>query len=132
MKNTLLLVARRRKGWSQQQLADFAGIGITTVARAEQGRPLRIDTIQRLCACLEKTPEQLGLIPLDDPWEGSALRKITRTFYRDGEATLETKEDTLSPPVRFTPEQVVSLLYLLASGDITMAHFDPQRRAALL
>lgn len=132
MKNTLLRTARLRKGWSQQHLADFAGIGITTVARAESGKPLRIDNIQRLCACLEKTPEQLGLIPLDDPREGSSLRKITRTFYRDGEATLETKEDTLSPPVRFTPEQVVSLLHLLASGDITMAHFDPQRRAALL
>ena len=132
MKNTLLRGARLRKGWSQQQLADFAGIGIATVARAEQGKSLRIDNIQRLCACLDKTPEQLGLVKLEYQQEGLAQRNSSKTFSHAGEATRETKEDTLSPPIRFTSEQVVSLLQSLASGDITMAHFDPQRRAALL
>lgn len=126
MKNTLLRRARLQKGWSQQQLADFAEIGITTVARAESGKFLRIDTIQRLCACLEKTPEQLGLVKLEDP------RGSTKTFSRDGEVAEEAKEDASLPPVRLTPEQITSLLQLLALGDITMAHFDPQRRAALL
>src|SRR5579885_2861755 len=123
MKNTLLRRARLQKGWSQRQLADFAEIGIATVARAERGRPLRIDNVRRICTCLDKTPEQLGLLPLEDP------RESMKTFYRKREGA---KEDASASPVRFTPEQVVSLFRLLASGDITMAHFDPERREALL
>lgn len=60
--NRLLRLERLRKGWSQQQLADFAVISLSTVERAEQGKSIRIDSIQRLCTCLDKTPEQLGLI----------------------------------------------------------------------
>ena len=132
MKNTLLRTARRQKGWSQQQLADFAGIGICTVERAEQGKPLRIDTVQRLCACLEKTPEQLGLVKLDFQQEGSIRQGGTKTCSRDGEIIGEVQENTPSPPIRLTQEQIASLLQLLALGDITMTHFDPQRRATLL
>ena len=132
MRNTLLRRARLQKGWSQQQLADFAEISLSTVERAERGEPIRIDNVQRLCACLEKTPEQLGLVKLDYKPEGSDQRDSAKTFSRDREVTVEAKEDTLLPAARFTPEQVVSLLQLLALGDITMAHFDSQRRAALL
>jgi len=107
MKNTLLRRARLQKGWSQRQLADFAEIGIATVARAERGRPLRIDNVRRICTCLDKTPEQLGLLPLEDP------RESMKTFYRKREGA---KEDASASPVRFTPEQVVSLFRLLASG----------------
>ena len=66
MKNTLLQAARRQKGWSQQQLADFAEISPSTVGRAERGEPIRVDNIERLCACLQKTPEQLGLVNTGD------------------------------------------------------------------
>lgn len=132
MKNILLRGARRQKGWSQQQLADFAGVSLSTVERAERGEAIRIDNIQRLCVCLEKTPEQLGLVKLDYQQEGSIQRDSAKTFSRDREVTVEVKEDTLLPVAWFTPEQIVSLLQLLALGDITMAHFDPQRRAALL
>ncbi|HEU5226500.1 MAG TPA: helix-turn-helix transcriptional regulator [Ktedonobacteraceae bacterium] len=132
MKNTLLRRVRLQKGWSQQQLADFAEISVATVVRAERGEPLRIDNIQRLCACLEKTPEQLGLVRLDYSQEDSDQRDRLKTFYRDREVVLEAKEDASSLLVRLTSEQVASLFQLLASGDITMAHFDPQRRAALL
>ncbi len=62
MKNLLLRTARQQKGWSQQQLADFSGISLSTIERAERGEPIRVDSIERLCSCLEKTPEQLGLI----------------------------------------------------------------------
>jgi transcriptional regulator with XRE-family HTH domain len=65
MRNTLLRTERRRRGWSQQQLADFALISLSTVERAERGEPIRIDSIQRLCKCLSKTAEELGLLNLD-------------------------------------------------------------------
>lgn len=62
MNSTLLRAARRQKGWNQQQLADFAEVSLSTIGRAERGEPIRVDNIQRLCACLQKTPEQLGLV----------------------------------------------------------------------
>lgn len=85
MKNTLLRGARLRKGWSQQQLADFAAIGRSTVERAERGKPIRVDNIQWVCACLEKTPEQLGLVKLEYQQEGSAPQDQTKTCSGDGE-----------------------------------------------
>ena len=38
-RNHLLREARLKKGWSQQQLADFAGLSLSTVERAERGNP---------------------------------------------------------------------------------------------
>lgn len=65
MKNDLLRLERLRRGWNQQQLADFAVVSLSTVARAERGEAIRIDSIQRLSACLSKTPEELGLLKID-------------------------------------------------------------------
>lgn len=62
MTNMLLRAARLEQRWSQQQLADFAGVSLSTIERAERGEPIRIDNLERLCGCLQKTPEQLGLI----------------------------------------------------------------------
>ncbi len=61
MKNTLLRDARRSRLWTQQELADFAAVSLSTVERAERGEQIRVDSIRRLCACLEQSPEQLGL-----------------------------------------------------------------------
>src|SRR5450631_2109545 len=65
MKNILLRDARLKKNWSQKQLADFAGISLSTIERAERGEPLRIDNIQRICECLNKGPQELGLVQLE-------------------------------------------------------------------
>jgi transcriptional regulator with XRE-family HTH domain len=62
MTNLLLRTARQQRGWNQQQLADFAALSLSTIERAERGEPIRVDSIQRLCVCLSKTPEQLGLL----------------------------------------------------------------------
>lgn len=62
VKNTLLQTARLQMGWSQQQLADFAQLSLSTIERAESGKQIRTDSIQRLCECLRCTPEELGLI----------------------------------------------------------------------
>ncbi len=62
VRNLLLRIARHEKGWTQQQLADFAEISLSTVERAERGESIRIDSIKRLCECLQKNPDQLGLL----------------------------------------------------------------------
>lgn len=66
MRNTLLLTERLRRGWTQKQLADFAGISLSTVERAEKGESIRVDCIQRLCECLSKTSEELGLLKIPE------------------------------------------------------------------
>ncbi len=66
MRNALLRTERLRHGWTQQQLADFAGISLSTVERAEKGESIRVDCIQRLCECLSKTSEALGLLKIDE------------------------------------------------------------------
>jgi tetratricopeptide (TPR) repeat protein len=61
LKNTLLQNARRQMGWTQQQLADFAELSLSTVERAERGEKIRMDSVRRLCICLQKKPVELGL-----------------------------------------------------------------------
>ncbi len=65
MHNTLLRTERLRHGWTQRQLADFAEISLSTVERAEKGESIRVDCIQRLCECLSKTSEELGLLKIE-------------------------------------------------------------------
>ena len=82
-KNHLLREARLKKGWSQRQLADFSGLSLSTIERAERGEPLRIDSIQLLCECLNKTPEELGLVKIEDRKEGinwEALATLTNHY----------------------------------------------------
>lgn len=67
MGNALLRKARKNKGWSQQQLADFAQISLSTVERAERGLSIRVDSIQRISQTLELSPMHLGL--LEEPEE---------------------------------------------------------------
>src|SRR5437764_6507855 len=66
MRNTLLRTERLRRGWTQQQLADFAGLSLSTVERAEKGESIRVDCIQRLCECLSKRSEELGLLKIEE------------------------------------------------------------------
>lgn len=85
MKNHLLREARLKKGWSQQQLADFAGLSVSTIERAERGEPLRIDSIQRLCDCLNRSPEELGLVKNEDcKGEKEALTALTNHLNKSG------------------------------------------------
>ncbi|MBV9689831.1 MAG: helix-turn-helix transcriptional regulator [Ktedonobacteraceae bacterium] len=46
---------------TQVQLADFAGVSLSTVERAESGKPIRVDCIQRLCDHFGKDAQELGL-----------------------------------------------------------------------
>jgi DNA-binding Xre family transcriptional regulator len=107
MRNHLLRTERLRRAWTQRQLADFAGISLSTVERSERGEPIRVDCIQRLCECLSKTSEELGLLNLSvkllegdkhmqqpasfsfEEWDGcfSFGRLKTTTMVLDGDGT---------------------------------------------
>lgn len=62
-----LKIARLKLGFTQQMLADFARVGISTIQRAERGCPLRPDSVYLLCQYFseryqrEVLPVELGL-----------------------------------------------------------------------
>jgi len=55
---------------TQVQLADFAGVSESTVERAESGKPIRVDCIQRLCDYFDKDADELGLPPVQRSLHG--------------------------------------------------------------
>src|SRR6266581_5198507 len=86
MRNALLRTERLRRGWTQQQLADFAGISLSTVERAEKGESIRVDCIQRLCECLSKRSEELGLLKIDErALESDTGMKPRSAFFKSEE-----------------------------------------------
>lgn len=44
---------RLKKGWSQQQLADFSGLSVRTIQRIEAGQPASTETLKSLAAVFE-------------------------------------------------------------------------------
>jgi transcriptional regulator with XRE-family HTH domain len=85
MRNTLLRTERLRRGWTQEQLAGFAGISPSTVERAEKGESIRVDCIQRLCECLSKKPEELGLLKIDEMAVGNNNEKQPSAWLKGEE-----------------------------------------------
>ena len=81
MRNSLLRNERLRKGWSQEHLADFSGVSLRTIQRAERGESLRPDSIQLLCKCLSKSTEDLGLF--NAPEEALDVTKQLEISYNN-------------------------------------------------
>ena len=50
---------RQRRLLTQEELAEKAGVGVTTIVRIEAGQSARISTLRKLAAALDVTPEQL-------------------------------------------------------------------------
>ncbi len=50
---------RRRRLLTQGELAEKAGIGISSIVRIEKGQGARVTTLRKLAAALSITPEQL-------------------------------------------------------------------------
>ena len=56
-----LKVLRGRHNLTQQMLADFTQLSLSTIERAERGLPLQVYARQQLCAYFGKSVEELGL-----------------------------------------------------------------------
>lgn len=53
---------RQRRNLSQRMLADFAGLGLSTIVRAERGERISAEARQQICDYLNKSSQELGLI----------------------------------------------------------------------
>jgi len=113
VKNTLLRTARLQRGWSQQQLADFAGVSLSTVERAERGEPIRVDSLGRLSQCLEKTPEQLGLVKAN-------RRQVNKTIAEEDTEDQEVKRREAIKVIGTAGASLVASLSSPLDGEIRL------------
>ncbi|GIL35985.1 DUF805 domain-containing protein [Phycicoccus sp. DTK01] len=58
---------RRRRGWSQEQLADASGVSVRTIQRVEGGRHAGLASTTALAAALGVDPADLGAADEDGP-----------------------------------------------------------------
>jgi transcriptional regulator with XRE-family HTH domain len=56
---------RLQRAWSQEQLAEIAGVSARTVQRIEQGQPAALETLKALAAAFDVSPDLLrrGIAP---------------------------------------------------------------------
>ena len=65
------VAARGLLGWSPENLKRRAGIGLSTLRRFEDGKPVRVSSITRI----QKALEDEGIFPIPaDRWGGEGVR----------------------------------------------------------
>ncbi len=117
-RNSLLRTARLRKGWSQQELADWARVSLSSVQRAERGGALRVDICQRICSALGKErPEELGLRCIGEGEESFESGEETLLGRQTGEV-LEPSPINISPSSQnvFTQSSLPLIQIVTPSG----------------
>lgn len=68
--------ARSSRGWSQQDLATRAGLGIATVARLERSGRGQLTTLIRIAAALGRLRDFDALLATEAPRSLDELRKL--------------------------------------------------------
>src|SRR5579885_3520407 len=95
-----LRVERRRRALTQQQLADFAQVSLSTIERAERGESIRADNQRRICDYLKKTPEELGLVSKESINQDEQNSPYTdNTLYTT--TPIQSTTRAYLPPTRF-------------------------------
>jgi transcriptional regulator with XRE-family HTH domain len=103
--NEQLLRARSLKGWSQAKLAEKVGTSFELVSRWERGITVPSPYYrERLCAVLDKTAEELGLVRgLKEPFTApSSPLVLLASSYADAEKAIVTRLKTALQERRFT------------------------------
>lgn len=120
--------ARLKLGYTQAMLADFALVGEATIQRAENGKPLRSDSIQHICdyfsECYERPvkPDELGLVYEESqtPFHQSPeqISTLLMSNLLDNEAFLTKIRQSLVQDFLVTPETA------LGKSRSNSAHLD--------
>lgn len=75
---------------TQQQLADFTEVSLSTIERAERCIPISVDSQQRICDYFKKTPQELGLL-CNEKYEESKTTQVTsNALYVDDKQEQDT------------------------------------------
>ena len=70
--------ARRRRGWTQAELAQRAGLGVATVARFEASGQGQVSTLTRLCDALGHLDDLGAVLRAPPPTTLDELRREGR------------------------------------------------------
>jgi transcriptional regulator with XRE-family HTH domain len=84
----IIRMGRGLRGWKARTLADFAGVSISTVERAERGEPVRDASLERIGAAIGYEPgdftrERMRLSPdaahaaLSEDWRHRAVVEVS-------------------------------------------------------
>jgi len=97
--NSKLRKERLRQGLTQVRLAAKTGLSEETIQRAESGKGISLDSIEKICACLGKSLEQLDLLKIED--EGVNRREANKKIAAGlvGGLFIATSSDLLEPPL---------------------------------
>src|SRR2546423_13520727 len=108
--------ARLKLGYTQAMLADFAQVGEATIQRAENGKPLRADSIQHIRDYFSEyyqrpvKPDELGLVyeePQIPPHQSpEQISTLLMSNLLDNEAILTKIRQSLVQYVGRPPENV--------------------------
>jgi transcriptional regulator with XRE-family HTH domain len=133
--NDKLRAARIRKCWSERDVFRVIGVDKRTYQRWEGGQLPQPFYRKKLCELFEMTLDDLGILPSDMPVTSEPEPALEET--RQEEIVQATHEGngskaTSHSVIVLDEEQVALLLTFLRLGEDNMAHFDPERRAALL
>lgn len=78
---TKLRELRQARSWSQQHLADAAGLSLRTIQRAENQGSAAQETVMALCATLSIETGDLSVIPRPAPEELTEVRLGPRLLW---------------------------------------------------
>ncbi len=92
---------RLERAWSQEQLAEIAGLSVRTIQRLEQGQPASLDTIKALAASFDlpashfhpdnsegEPPMSTAIIAATNPWSGFKQQLAVYVVVNGGLAAL--------------------------------------------
>lgn len=97
-----LLQARLQRNWTQQELAEAAGISKRTVERAEAGESNQLSSVIRLFRALELIERFDTLLPETGP---SPIEQLKRKKQQRQRASSARKAETPGKPWKWGDEQ---------------------------
>lgn len=118
---------RKRKGWTQEELAKEAGVNIETVGRIEAGGNTRLDTLDAVLRALGQTPESQLQAELAVVKKYEAEHRAAR--QQDSEELAPEDRALLAKWRRLTAEEK-SALELMIDGRLATRERHPDQREA--
>lgn len=112
---------RVERAWSQEQLAEMAGLSVRTVQRAENGAPSGLETLKSLAAVFEVNLDTLrGEEPgaHTNQTEDTTMQEHTLTATNDSKPN-----DALQSTIRRSAMLALILAMLVLINYVTMPHY---------
>lgn len=73
---------RNERCWTQEQLAERAGVSLRTIQRMEQSRPARVDILQAVATALGVKPNELRSVGPDESVQAKSTERATELLRR--------------------------------------------------